>query len=105
MFKKYRIKPVARMLDDGKTLEITRVCVLEGYKNACSMIYARLVKIAKLMGYKRIITYTLTDESGASLRALGARQVGFVRAGEWSCPSRPRKSQDIYQREKIKWEI
>ncbi len=96
-------RPVARMLDDGKTIEIIRVCVLDGYKNACSMIYARLVKIAKLMGYEKIITYTLTKESGSSLKALGAKQEGIVKAREWSREKRKRDSQEIYRQEKIRW--
>ena len=32
-------RPVARMLDDGLTVEVTRMCTL-GTDNACSMLYA-----------------------------------------------------------------
>ena len=95
-------RPVARMLDDGLTLEILRVCT-DGTKNANSILYARVKKIAQLLGYKRVLTYTLEEESGASLRAIGAAKDGFVKAGEWSCPSRPRKSQDVYSKNKIRW--
>ena len=35
------------------------------------MIYGRVSKIAKLLGYKMIITYTLESESGTSLLASG----------------------------------
>ncbi len=66
-------QPIAQKNDDGFTLEILRVCVLEGYPNANSMLYARVKRIGLLMGYRRIITYTLEQESGASLRAVGAR--------------------------------
>ena len=31
-------RPVSRMLDDGYTLEVTRLCVKEGYKNACALL-------------------------------------------------------------------
>lgn len=61
-------RPVARKLDDGFTLEINRVCTL-GQKNACSMLYGACCRIAKNMGYKKIITYILESENGASLRA------------------------------------
>jgi hypothetical protein len=64
-------RPVARRLDDGWTAEITRVCTL-GERNACSMLYGACVRAAKALGYRRIITYTLASESGASLRATGA---------------------------------
>jgi hypothetical protein len=96
-------RPVARMLDDGKTVEIIRVCVLDGYKNACSMIYARLAKIARLMGYEKIITYTLDKESGSSLKALGAKQECFVVGRQWSRPKRPRDKQEVYFNNKIRW--
>jgi hypothetical protein len=57
------------------------------------------------MGYQRVITYTLEEESGASLKAVGARVVGQVRPQEWSVPSRPRRSQPVYGRAKLKWEL
>lgn len=45
-------RPVSRYLDDGKTVEITRLCT-DGTRNACSMLYGRAAKIAKDMGYKK----------------------------------------------------
>src|SRR5262245_34792992 len=87
--------PVARKLDDGKTLEILRVCT-DGTPNANSFLYGRVKQIAVLMGYQRVITYTLEEESGVSLRAVGARVVGQVEPQEWSVPSRPRRSQAVY---------
>lgn len=95
---------MARKLDDGKTLEILRVCT-DGTPNTCSFLYARCARIARLMGYERIITYTLEEESGASLRAVGAQVVGQVQPKEWSVPSRPRGSQAVYGKAKCKWEL
>lgn len=63
-------RPVAPKLDDGLTVEITRVCT-DGARNACSMLYGACRKAAKAMGYERIFTYTLPEEGGASLRAAG----------------------------------
>lgn len=97
-------RPIARLLDDGETLEITRVAT-DGTRNACSFLYSRCLKIARLMGYGRVITYTLTEECGASLRAIGARVVGKVAGGGWSCPNRKRKSQEVYNKQKWRWEI
>ena len=62
-------RPVSRHLDDGMTLEINRLCVKEGVRNGCSMLYGACVRIAKAMGYKQVITYTLESEGGASLKA------------------------------------
>ena len=61
-------RPVSRHYDDGLTLEINRLCT-NGYKNACSRLYGACVRIAKEMGYKKIITYILESENGASLKA------------------------------------
>src|SRR3990167_1168516 len=61
-------RPVAPALDDGLTVEITRVCT-DGTKNAASMLYGACRKAARAMGYDRIFTYTLPEEGGASLRA------------------------------------
>lgn len=65
-------RPVAPRLDDGMTVEITRVCT-DGTRNACSMLYGACRKAARAMGYERIFTYTLPEEGGASLRAAGFR--------------------------------
>lgn len=77
-------RPVSRRLDDGCTLEITRLCT-DGTRNACSMLYGACCRIAKNMGYDRVITYILQSEDGSSLRAsnftLDAADVGKL---EWT---------------------
>lgn len=83
-------RPVARHLDDGWTLEVNRCCVLEGVKNGCSMLYGAAWRAAKAMGFRRLITYTLAEESGASLTAAGWRDVYRTKGGKWDKPSRPR---------------
>ena len=64
-------RPRSRHLDNGITFEIYRVCTT-GHKNSTSFIYSKMKKIAQLMGYVKIITYTLQSESGSSLKAIGA---------------------------------
>lgn len=97
-------RPVCRRHDDGATLEVLRVCT-DGTPNACSFLYSRVAKVARLLGYKRIITYTLASESGASLKAVGARVSGEVQPQEWSVPSRRRQSQSVYKEKKWRWEL
>lgn len=63
-------RPVARVLDDGWTCEVSRVAT-DGAKNARSMLYGAAARVAKAMGFARIITYTLHTEPGTSLRAAG----------------------------------
>jgi hypothetical protein len=97
-------RPICRRHDDGKTLEILRVAT-DGTANACSFLYARTAKIARLMGYSRIITYTLEAEGGASLRAVGAKPTGPLESHEWSNPNRHRKSQQVYHQRKYRWDL
>ena len=82
-------RPVSRMLDDGKTLEVVRLCS-DGTKDVCSYLYAKAARIAKELGYSRIITYILESESGASLKASGWKLDGTTSGGHWSRPSRKR---------------
>lgn len=96
-------RPVARMLDDGFTAEVTRLAT-DGTKNACSMLYAASWRATRALGYQKLITYTLASEPGTSLRAAGWRDVGRVTARSWNCPSRPRVDRYPSQ-EKIRWEV
>jgi hypothetical protein len=59
-----------KTFEDGYTLEIRRVAC-DGTKNANSMLYGACARAAKALGYRRLITYTLPSESGASLKATG----------------------------------
>lgn len=61
-------RPISRHLDNGLTLEINRLCT-NGKRNACSMLYGACVRVARAMGYKKVITYILASENGASLKA------------------------------------
>jgi len=77
-------RPVARHFDDGLTLEVSRTCT-DGTRNANSAIYGALWRAAKAMGYRRMITYTQGDESGASLRGAGFTKVKELPArGSWA---------------------
>jgi hypothetical protein len=82
-------RPVARMLDDGWTVEITRLCT-DGTKNACSILYAACWQAVRAMGYRKLITYILDTEPGTSLMAAGWKCVGRCGGGSWNVPSRPR---------------
>jgi len=95
-------RPVARHLDNGWTLEVNRCCT-DGAQNACSMLYGAAWRAAKAMGYKRLITYTLPSEGGASLRASNWRCVGEAGGGNWNAKSRPRIDTD-HQQIKLRWE-
>lgn len=95
-------RPVARMLQDGWTVEVLRLAT-DGTRNACSMLYSRCWRIAQLLGYRRCITYILDTEHGASLNAAGWRCIGKAGGGSWNVPSRPRVDKHPTQG-KLRWE-
>jgi hypothetical protein len=96
-------RPVARALDDGRTLEVIRIAT-DGSPNACSMLYGALVRAAKALGYERVYTYTLQSETGASLKASGWTHDADLDAREtWSTPSRPRDTVKRPTEAKRRW--
>lgn len=87
-------RPVSRNLDDGHTLEVLRLCT-NGERDVCSFLYGRAARIAREMGYSKIVTYILESENGASLKASGWHcETEGVGGGEWDRPSRPRSMID-----------
>ena len=97
-------RPVARLLDDGITLEVNR-CVTDGTPNACSALYGAVARAAKAQGYARVFTYTRVDEPGASLRAAGwTLDDPAIRARSWNMPGRPRVDRtEIIGRQRWIW--
>ena len=85
-------RSVSRYLDDGFTLEVNRLCS-DGTKNACSFLYGAAARAAAAMGYKRIITYTLESENGASLRASGWICQGKAGGLRWTGKRQPKEDQ------------
>lgn len=105
-------RPVARLLQDGFTAEVTRLATVRepdedgrerGPRNACSMLYAAAWRVARALGYRRLVTYTLVEEGGASLTAAGWRRVGEAGGGSWSRGERPRIDSHPTQL-KCRWE-
>lgn len=76
-------RPVSRKLDDGFTVEINRLCT-DGTYNACSLLYGACCRVAKEMGYKKIITYILESENGASLKASNFVCEGRAGGKKWN---------------------
>lgn len=99
-------QPVARLLDDGFTLEVTRCCT-DGTKNAASMLYGAAWRAAKALGYRRLVTYTLADtEPGTSLRAAGWTAVHRTAGGTWNRPNTGRLRVDLHPTQpKIRWQV
>jgi hypothetical protein len=97
-------RPVARMLDNGFTLEVTRCCT-DGTKNACSMLYNSIWRAGRALGYTRCITYTLQTEIGYGLKGAGWKIVDRnAGGGSWSRKNRNRTDKHSLGA-KIRWEI
>lgn len=99
-------RPVARHMDDGLTLEVTRVAT-DGCPNACSALYGAARRAAMALGWRRLITYTLATESGASLRGAGWKVIAERPARSWADASIARPRVDTNQvtgQAKILWD-
>jgi hypothetical protein len=102
--------PVSATMMDGYTIEITRLCVQEGApKGTCSFLLSRCCNIWKIMGGKRVITYTLDSESGSSLRGAGWQLSGIVKPHRrWQNKTKSdgikRDDLKIYELSKKRWE-
>lgn len=99
-------RPVARHYDDGLTLEVNRVAT-DGTRNANSMLYGAARRATFALGYRRLVTYTMVEEGGASLRAAGWRVVATRPPNKgWDMPSRPRdKSRYPIGVQRQLWEV
>jgi hypothetical protein len=96
-------RPTARHRDDGLTLEVTRLAT-DGTRNACSFLYGACARAAFALGFKRVGTYILASESGATLNASGWRLMGETPGRSWSVPSRPRVDKHPLQK-KLLFEV
>lgn len=95
-------RPVSRHLQDGRTLELTRLCT-DGSRNAASKLLGAARRACIALGYHKLITYTLAEEGGTSLRAAGYRCAGSTGGGPWSRAGRHRCDDHPLQ-PKLRWE-
>lgn len=97
--------PTARLANDGWTAEVKRLCVLDvAPKGACSKLYSAAWRAARALGWRRLITYTLPEEGGASLRGAGWKLVNTsAGGGSHSRQGSPRVDMHPLQ-PKLRWE-
>lgn len=77
-------RPVSRMLDDGQTLEVTRVAT-DGARNAASALYGAARRATFALGYRRLVTYTLPSESGQACVRQGIGASAQLAADRGAC--------------------
>ena len=100
-------RPVARMLDQARIVEVNRLCVRDDLPkglewNACSQLYGWAAREAKKRGFERICTYTLASEAGTTLKAAGWQLGGVTVGRSWNSPSRPRVDKMVRE-DKVRW--
>lgn len=93
-------RPVSRHMDDGTVLEINRLCT-DGTRNVCSLLYGACCRIAKEMGYRKIITYILASENGASLKASNFTCEGEAGGEIWT--GERERDNGVPREKKIRW--
>src|SRR5690349_7657714 len=76
--------PISATFMDGYTAEALRVCVHEEIapRNTGSFLYGACWRVWRAMGGRKLVTYTLQEERGASLRGAGWKLIGEVRPTE-----------------------
>jgi hypothetical protein len=90
-------RPAARLLDDGRTLEVTRVALVDGVENGCSRLYGAACRAAFALGYRRVVTYTLEHERASSVRAAGfVFDADVEHRDSWARPKRPRQDLNLF---------
>jgi hypothetical protein len=115
--------PKARLLQNGYTAEVVRLCsvdniilalvnafrVLHGEdlnehaSGACSMLYAACWRAARAMGFRKLVTYILGEDGGSSLKGAGWVCIGEAGGGSWDRKERPRVDTHPLQT-KLRWE-
>jgi len=100
--------PISASFMDGFTAEVLRTCTRpDAPKNTNSFLYGACRRVWQAMGGRRLLTYTLKSESGASLRGAGwfpAAEVPPTKEG-WDKKDHIRRHlQPVQKLEKIRWE-
>lgn len=92
----------------GHVAEVLRTCTAEtAPKGAVSFLYGACTRVCREMGFDRLVSYTLTDETGASLRGAGWKQVALTKpvAPGWrKNDSIQRVYQEVMGLPKNRWE-
>lgn len=98
-------RPIARRINQRTIVEVTRLAT-DGSQDACSALYGAAARAARELGYFAVITYTLMEEEGTSLRAAGwwPEKATTAPGQVWGVKSRPREvKMGVGLGEKIRW--
>lgn len=99
-------RPTNRNNDDGQTVEVLRTAT-DGTPNAPSALLGACARLARHMGATRCITYTLDEESGASLRGAGWVREADGITSWWTHPGNrtPAVTRAHHASQKVRWAV
>lgn len=97
-------RPAARMTDQWKVAEVTRLAT-DGTPDACSFLYGACARVARQMGFERIQTMILAEEAGTGLKAAGWKFAYMSDGGDWNRPSRGGRRTDQPMQPKQVWAL
>jgi hypothetical protein len=97
-------RPISPSDADGFTLEVKRL-VSDGTANACSMLYGACVRAAKALGYCKLITFTLPEEGGHSLKASGWTQTKLTNGKQLHTNYATGERTQTQGPQRVRWEI
>lgn len=97
-------RPTNRNNDDGQTVEVLRIAS-NGAMNVCSALLGACARAARAIGARRVITYTLDDETGASLRGAGWQREADGITSWWTHAGArtPAVDRDHMRKQKVRW--
>lgn len=98
-------RPIARLLQVEGAAELLRLCTSPAApKGSGSKLYSRAKRIWQLMGGTKLHTYTLANESGASMRGAGVKEpAAEIDGAQWDRAARPRATKEIHNKPKRRW--
>lgn len=83
-------RPSARLLDDGVTWEVTRLCIgPDAPPCAASRLLGAASRAAEACGVRRLISYTRIDERGTCYKAANWHPAAVIAGREWSGSNKP----------------
>lgn len=84
--------PSSPHYDDGRTLEILRCAIAVGWPHAASKLIGQACRVARAMGYKKVITWCDAAKSGTSYVATNFKLVKISQRSHWK--TRPAKREE-----------
>ncbi len=83
--------PVARLLNDGRTFEVVRLCIDPASpRNVASRLLGAARRASAAMGVRRLVSYLRSDERGGSYVAAGWEPIADVKAEAWGSAQPPK---------------